>query len=333
MVFGNYFILEEKKMNPIWIILIHFILYGAPIFLLLLFSPKNRILFNYMYLGVLFILTQLFGRTYSIILSPNLLITGGNLAYSAFLAAYMIVIFSIPDPRKIRNLLYMLVILSLFISLIYVMVSYFLKMEQIDNLFNISDEFFTQSFGSNLVSIISFTIELFGLLFLLELVKRTFKKRFMIILGSIGCYYFMLILDGILFPLGMRIFYPTLEIPILSGIIVKIICGSGFFVLLGIYFTLFYANIIKYIETPLSVRSMFLSKSQLIEKLQKTEEEVKKLQDILPICAKCKKIRDDEGFWNQVEEYLATRSNIRFSHGLCPECAEDLLSDFENNEK
>ncbi|MHA1658460.1 MAG: hypothetical protein ACTSUT_04970 [Promethearchaeota archaeon] len=320
-------------MNPIWIILIHFILYGAPIFLLLLFSPKNRILFNYMYLGVLFILTQLFGRTYSIILSPNLLITGGNLAYSAFLAAYMIVIFSIPDPRKIRNLLYMLIILSLFISLIYVMVSYFLKMEQIDNLFNISDEFFTQSFGSNLVSIISFTIELFGLLFLLELVKRTFKKRFMIILGSIGCYYFMLILDGILFPLGMRIFYPTLEIPILSGIIVKIICGSGFFVLLGIYFTLFYANIIKYIETPLSVRSMFLSKSQLIEKLQKTEEEVKKLQDILPICAKCKKIRDDEGFWNQVEEYLATRSNIRFSHGLCPECAEDLLSDFENNEK
>jgi len=320
-------------MNPIWIILIHFILYGAPIFLLLLFSPKNRILFNYMYLGVLFILTQLFGRTYSIIISPNLLITGGNLAYSAFLAAYMIVIFSIPDPRKIRNLLYMLVILSLFISLIYVMVSYFLKMEQIDNLFNIPEEFFTQSFGSNLVSIISFTIELFGLLFLLELVKKNFKKRFMIILGSIGCYYIMLILDGILFPLGMRIFYPTLEIPILSGIFVKIICGSGFFVLLGIYFTLFYANITKYIETPLSVRSMFLTKSQLIEKLQKTEEEVKKLQDILPICAKCKKIRDDEGFWNQVEEYLATHSNIRFSHGLCPECAKDLLSDFENNEK
>lgn len=319
-------------MNTIWIILIHFILYGSPIFLFLLFSAKNRILFNYMYLGVLFILTQLFGRTYSIEISPSLSITGGNLAYSAFLAAYMIVITSITEPKKIRNLLYMLVILSLFISIIYLNISYFLKMEQIINIFNIPEEFFKQSFGSNLVSIISFIIELFGLLFLLELVKKNFKKRFMIILGSIGCYYIMLILDGILFPLGMRIFYPTLEIPIVSGIIVKIICGSGFFVLLGVYFTIFYTNLTKYIETPLSVRSMFLSKSQLIEKLHKTEEEVKKLQDILPICAKCKKIRDDEGFWNQVEEYLATHSNIRFSHGLCPECAEEVLLDLENNE-
>ncbi|QEE15017.1 hypothetical protein DSAG12_00840 [Promethearchaeum syntrophicum] len=95
----------------------------------------------------------------------------------------------------------------------------------------------------------------------------------------------MIILDGVLFPLGMRIFYPNLEIPILSGILVKIICGSGFFVLLGVYFIIFYSNITKYIETPLSVRSMFLSKNQLIEKLQKTEGEVQKLQNILLICA------------------------------------------------
>ncbi len=284
-----------------------------------------------MYLGVLFILTQLFGRIYSIEIFPNLLITGGNLAYSAFLAAYMIVIISIPEPNKIRTLLYMLVVLNFFVSLIYLTLSYFLEMEQIVNIFNIPEAFFTQSLGSNIVSIVVFIIELFGLLFLLELVKKTFKKRFMIILGSIGSYYVIIILDGILFPLGMRIFYPTLEIPILSGILVKIICGSGFFVILGIYFTLFYSNITKYMETPLSVRSMFLSKSQLIEKLHETEEEVKKLQNILPICAKCKKIRDDEGFWNQVEEYLATNSNIRFSHGLCPECAEELLSDLENN--
>lgn len=95
-----------------------------------------------MYLGVPFILNQLFGRTYSINLSPNLLVTRGNLAYSAFLATYMIAIISIPDPKKIRILLYMLIIMSLFISIIYHIVSIFLKMEQIVNLFNISDEFF-----------------------------------------------------------------------------------------------------------------------------------------------------------------------------------------------
>jgi len=48
------------------------------------------------------------------------------------------------------------------------------------------------------------------------------------------------------------------------------------------------------------------------------------LENILPICANCKKIRDDQGYWEQVESYLATASDIRFSHGLCPDCAKKL---------
>jgi hypothetical protein len=52
--------------------------------------------------------------------------------------------------------------------------------------------------------------------------------------------------------------------------------------------------------------------------------EVKTLRGILPICASCKKIRDDEGYWNQVESYIKKHTGAQFSHSLCPECAKRL---------
>lgn len=53
-------------------------------------------------------------------------------------------------------------------------------------------------------------------------------------------------------------------------------------------------------------------------------EENKRLQGFLPICANCKKIRDDAGYWQQVEVYIEARAEVEFSHGICPECREKL---------
>jgi hypothetical protein len=52
--------------------------------------------------------------------------------------------------------------------------------------------------------------------------------------------------------------------------------------------------------------------------------EIKTLRGIIPICAKCKKIRDDKGFWIQVEKYIENHSNAQFSHGVCGECEVEL---------
>lgn len=63
--------------------------------------------------------------------------------------------------------------------------------------------------------------------------------------------------------------------------------------------------------------------------LMKTIEEVNILRGILPICSKCKKIRDDKGYWYQVESYIESHSEAKFSHGLCEECSEKLYSSEE----
>ena len=65
-------------------------------------------------------------------------------------------------------------------------------------------------------------------------------------------------------------------------------------------------------------------KDALIVQLRKALAEVKALQGIIPICASCKNIRDDDGYWQGVESYIASRSQAEFSHGLCPGCVEKL---------
>jgi PAS domain S-box-containing protein len=62
----------------------------------------------------------------------------------------------------------------------------------------------------------------------------------------------------------------------------------------------------------------------IILELREALVKVKTLSTMLPICASCKKIRDDQGFWTQVEDYISTHSETEFSHGICPECAKKL---------
>ncbi|MCI5125821.1 MAG: hypothetical protein D3925_15460 [Candidatus Electrothrix sp. AR5] len=63
---------------------------------------------------------------------------------------------------------------------------------------------------------------------------------------------------------------------------------------------------------------------QRTEKLQEAMSRVKILSGFLPICASCKKIRDDKGYWNQIELYIREHSEAEFSHGICPDCASKL---------
>ncbi len=62
----------------------------------------------------------------------------------------------------------------------------------------------------------------------------------------------------------------------------------------------------------------------LIRELREALAKVKTLSGLLPICASCKKIRDDGGYWNQIEAYISKHSEAEFTHGICPECARKL---------
>ena len=73
-------------------------------------------------------------------------------------------------------------------------------------------------------------------------------------------------------------------------------------------------------------------REKLVHDLQKALSEVKTLKGIFPICASCKKIRDDKGYWRQIEAYIRDHSEAEFSHGICPDCMEKLYGDFLKEE-
>ncbi|GAB4438744.1 MAG: hypothetical protein OHK0040_10250 [bacterium] len=70
-----------------------------------------------------------------------------------------------------------------------------------------------------------------------------------------------------------------------------------------------------------------------IEELKKALDEIELLSGLIPICANCKKIRNDEGYWERLDEYFTKHSNILFSHGICPDCAKKLYPDIDFTKK
>src|SRR5437667_8045302 len=67
---------------------------------------------------------------------------------------------------------------------------------------------------------------------------------------------------------------------------------------------------------------------RLIQELTEALAHVKTLSGLLPICASCKKIRDDKGYWQQVETYIADHSEADFTHGICPDCVKRLYPEY-----
>jgi hypothetical protein len=84
--------------------------------------------------------------------------------------------------------------------------------------------------------------------------------------------------------------------------------------------------------TPLfnSIKNSEAEQKKLVGTLQKALSEIKTLSGMLPICASCKKIRDDKGYWNQLEAYIRKHTDAEFSHALCPECAKKLYPEYYN---
>jgi hypothetical protein len=75
-------------------------------------------------------------------------------------------------------------------------------------------------------------------------------------------------------------------------------------------------------------RALEEARETAIAAREKALDEVKILRGFLPICASCKKIRDDHGYWTQIEAYIHDHSEAEFSHSVCPECAKKLYPDF-----
>ena len=98
--------------------------------------------------------------------------------------------------------------------------------------------------------------------------------------------------------------------------------APAFFVIAGGALVLAFAGAYR-----LRVRGLLTRERELDRRVEEALAHVKVLSGLLPICASCKKIRDDRGYWNQLEQYIGERSQAAFSHGICPDCVNRLYPD------
>jgi len=75
-------------------------------------------------------------------------------------------------------------------------------------------------------------------------------------------------------------------------------------------------------------KALETERENLIVELQNALNTVRTLEELLPICASCRNVRDDEGYWRRIDEYLYSRAGVQFTHGLCPACAEKLYGPY-----
>ena len=124
--------------------------------------------------------------------------------------------------------------------------------------------------------------------------------------------------DG--FPIGSESFHPSM--------------GNGGTYFAGAAARLYNAEgtVVGAIETLRDITATKQSEQErekLISELKEALAKVRTLSGLLPICSSCKKIRDDKGYWKQIESYLSDHSEAEFSHGICPECAKKLYPEFD----
>lgn len=95
------------------------------------------------------------------------------------------------------------------------------------------------------------------------------------------------------------------------------------------------ALFVIWVTTFLSLHRKMLEEKTLVavRDREKALEDIRVLQGLLPICASCKKIRDDKGYWIQIESYIRDHSEAEFSHGICPECIEKLYPELHSRKK
>lgn len=90
----------------------------------------------------------------------------------------------------------------------------------------------------------------------------------------------------------------------------------------------FFFTTVKPVKDAKGSVSFVICISKDITELRKARDEIAVLRGIIPICASCKNIRDDEGYWQRIEDYIASHSAVEFSHGLCPDCVIKLYPEY-----
>ena len=147
-------------MTPLLFLLLHILIYGlSPLLVISVFRAFNSTAFFYSYFGFLYVFTQLFAVLYSLQISEDLVITGGNIAYSSIILITFFIGVASQNPTVVRNLISIQLIFNFFLYFLYQLLVAILSAPTTINIFSVSPGLFSTTITINIVSSFVFIIE------------------------------------------------------------------------------------------------------------------------------------------------------------------------------
>ena len=138
--------------------------------------------------------------------------------------------------------------------------------------------------------------------------RRKLNRLNLLVVGSLAALVCLRLSRGLFYLFSENIGNGYMSSGILSGLFILVLIMLSVCLVIGLM--------------QLNSERLEAENDELIIKLQRSFEEIRTLKGILPICMYCKKIRDDMGYWNQLEMYISSHSEADFSHAICPGCAD-----------
>jgi len=303
------------------ILALHVLLFGLPTLIIAKFATKFYMQFAYAYFGCIFIFSQILYTGYVMPITFNITLTGGDVAYSSLLLTTLFIVIISKNPVIVRNIIVIQVILSIFMFFLCMLILGTLISPGIANTNAIPSGLFWSLISINFTNTLLYVIEILLMFFSLEKLKRRIRSFTGRLVIFAGIYIAVQTLDGFLYPLIIFSSYQQLSFYMTSETLGNLVLGLLFTPFIIIFILIEKTNFDNFSGYEMAIgRLIFPTKADLQKRLQRAQNEIEVLQSLLPYCPSCKKVRNDDGYWDQLENYMKSVSPVKFTNALCPDC-------------
>jgi hypothetical protein len=313
-------------MDSIILLLFHILLFGLPAIIIAKIMFKQYSTFVYSYFGFVFVFSQLLDVIYEIPLTPTVSVTGGDISYASLLLIALFLVIISQNPAIVRTLIAIALILTLFLFILYELINLTLNTPAIANVYSFTTDIFDSLIKLNILNAILFILEILVSFYVFEKLKQKTSTLIGKICLLVLVYIGALSLDGVFSWIVVNPNETDIYLTFISDIVGNIILGLGFAPFLIVFILIERKNFEKFTETSLTLRRFFFrTREELEQSLIKAENEIQALQGLLPICPSCKKVRDDQGYWEGMQHFVSAHSTVQFTNALCPDCMNQTI--------
>jgi hypothetical protein len=308
-------------MDPILILIVYLLIFGVLSIVISKFMFNQHPMFVYAYFGFAIVMSQILDILFSIPISDNITITVGGIVSTSILLSTICIVINSQNPAIVRYVILIQLFLGLLIFLLTAVDIFSLQTTNIITFFSIPLDAYTTLILMVFINTVLYIGAILLLFFVLEKIKHKISSFVNRIVFLIITFVLILSIYGYVYDSIKYLLEPQITPSIIDGFFGYIILGVSFSPFLLLFILTDKTDFNIFIHQAFTIRSILSpKKEELMKELEEAKNEIRALQVLIPFCPSCKKVKDDFGYWDQLKDYIASHSMVKFENALCPDC-------------